>query len=95
MVLGFLSEADYKLVAKAIRYRVTAVKHQRRLKNGQPDHAPKTAERPSPTPDSSTRASAAETAARQVSQTVPMETGEGHDGSIGQSNGSILVLVLA
>uniref|UniRef100_A0A8D3CGG7 non-specific serine/threonine protein kinase n=1 Tax=Scophthalmus maximus TaxID=52904 RepID=A0A8D3CGG7_SCOMX len=29
VVLGFVCEADYKLVAKAIRHRVTAVKHQR------------------------------------------------------------------
>lgn len=74
VVLGFLSEADYKLVAKAIRYRVTAIKHQRekqrRLKEGEPDHTPKT------TLTSSQRASAAETVARQVSEAVPMETGE-------------------
>lgn len=28
-MLGFLCEADYKLVAKAIRHRVTAIKRQR------------------------------------------------------------------
>lgn len=69
VVLGFLSESDYKLVAKAIRHRVTAIKHQREkqrhLKGGEPDHTPNT-----------TPASAAETAAHQVSKTVPKETGE-------------------
>ncbi|KAJ0006210.1 hypothetical protein NQD34_013483 [Periophthalmus magnuspinnatus] len=29
VILGFVSEADYKLVAKAIRYRVSAIKRQR------------------------------------------------------------------
>lgn len=29
VVLGFLCEADYKMVAKAIRHRVTAIKRQR------------------------------------------------------------------
>lgn len=110
VVLGFLSEADYKLVAKAIRYRVTAIKHQRekqrRLKEGESDHTPKTT-------------LTSETVARQVSEAVPMETGEevgtrscwqgwvqtssrlawSHGGFIcsctSQSNGSILFLLLA
>ncbi|XP_008293026.1 serine/threonine-protein kinase WNK4-like [Stegastes partitus] len=34
VVLGFLSEADYKLVAKAIRHRVTAIKRQREKQRG-------------------------------------------------------------
>ncbi|XP_065821086.1 serine/threonine-protein kinase WNK4 isoform X1 [Labrus bergylta] len=33
VVLGFLCEADYKLVAKAIRHRVTAIKRQREKKH--------------------------------------------------------------
>lgn len=37
VVLGFLSEADYKLVAKAIRHRVTAIKHQREKQQSTPD----------------------------------------------------------
>lgn len=29
VVLGFVCDADYKVIAKAIRYRVTAIKRQR------------------------------------------------------------------
>lgn len=29
VILGFVSEADYKVIAKAIRHRVTAIKRER------------------------------------------------------------------
>lgn len=64
VVLGFVSEADYKLVAKAIRHRVTAIKRQRekqrRLLEKEPDASPKPPERPYQ------NTSAAETVANKV-----------------------------
>lgn len=73
VVLGFLSEADYKLVAKAIRHRVTAIKHHRekrqRLEGGGPDHAPKTTAPAGPSPSSSTRAPETD----RVSERVPRD----------------------
>lgn len=65
MVLGFLSEADYKLVAKAIRHRVTAIKHQREKQ----ERHPKTPDPPGPNQTATTCASAADTC--QVREMFP------------------------
>lgn len=70
VVLGFVCEADYKLVAKAIRHRVTAIKRQRekqrRLLEEEPDPAPQPSELPNQKPAAATSTSAAETVANQV-----------------------------
>lgn len=64
VVLGFVCEADYKLVAKAIRHRVTAIKRQRekqrRLLEKESDASPKPPEPPYQ------NTSAAETVANKV-----------------------------
>lgn len=73
-MLGFLSEADYKLVAKAIRHRVTAIKHhrekQQRLKEGGPDHTPETTQPAGPAPAPPTCAPA-EVVTYRVSEGAP------------------------
>lgn len=77
VVLGFLSEADYKLVAKAIRHRVTAIKHhrekQQHLKDGGADHTPTTTRPACPDPAPSTGAPAAEIVTYRVSEMVLMD----------------------
>lgn len=40
VVLGFVCEADYKLVAKVIRHRVTAIKRQRQKQRRLVEEAP-------------------------------------------------------
>ncbi|XP_034394836.1 serine/threonine-protein kinase WNK4-like [Cyclopterus lumpus] len=68
VVLGFLCEADYKPVAKAIRHRVTAVKHQReeqRCLLEESDPATQTPEQPNHRP-----AAAASSANQQDSAAV-------------------------
>lgn len=66
-----MCEADYKLVAKAIRHRVTAIKRQRekqrRLLDEEPDPVPQPPEPPNQKPSAATSTSAAEMVANQVS----------------------------
>ena len=70
MVLGFLSEADYKLVAKAIRQRVTTIKLQRekqsRLLEQEPESLHKSAEQAGLKSAAVTSTCSAETVAIQV-----------------------------
>lgn len=59
VVLGFVSEKDYNLVAKAIRHYVTEIKHQREKRhclaeetlNYQKEALVKTSDNASPSPD--------------------------------------------
>ncbi|XP_068605550.1 serine/threonine-protein kinase WNK4 [Brachionichthys hirsutus] len=71
VVLGFVSEADYKSVAKAIRRRVTAIKRQwekkRRLQEEEEsDSAPKSLETPNQNPAAPKRTSADGKASNQL-----------------------------
>lgn len=70
VVLGFLCEADYKLVAKVIRHRVTAIKRQRdkrrRLLEEEPDPATQPPETANQKPSAATGTSAAGRGANQV-----------------------------
>ena len=70
VVLGFLCEADYKLVAKAIRHRVTAIKRQRdkrrHLLEEEPDPAAQPPETANQKPSAATGTSASGKGANQV-----------------------------
>nr|XP_046272472.1 serine/threonine-protein kinase WNK4-like [Scatophagus argus]XP_046272473.1 serine/threonine-protein kinase WNK4-like [Scatophagus argus]XP_046272474.1 serine/threonine-protein kinase WNK4-like [Scatophagus argus] len=64
VVLGFVCEADYKLVAKAIRHRVTAIKRQREkqrrlLEEEEPNCTPQAPESPNQARAADTSTSAA------------------------------------
>ncbi|XP_054861143.1 serine/threonine-protein kinase WNK4-like isoform X2 [Amphiprion ocellaris] len=85
VVLGFLSEADYKLVAKAIRHQVTAIKHQREKQRRlldeaisrqkkEPDPASQLAEPSSQRPAASTNTPAAGKVANQDSAAAAAST---------------------
>ncbi|KAM8724449.1 serine/threonine-protein kinase WNK4-like isoform 1-T1 [Acanthopagrus schlegelii] len=69
VVLGFLCEGDYKLVAKAIRHRVTAIKRQRdkrrRLLEEEPDPAAQPPETANQKPSAATGTSASGKGANQ------------------------------
>ncbi|XP_051797237.1 serine/threonine-protein kinase WNK4-like isoform X2 [Acanthochromis polyacanthus] len=85
VVLGFLSEADYKLVAKAIRLQVTAIKHQREKQRRlldeavshqkeEPDPAPQLAEPSNQRPAASTSTPAAGKVVNQDSAAAAAST---------------------
>ncbi|KAM3597805.1 uncharacterized protein V6R79_009397 [Siganus canaliculatus] len=73
VVLGFVCEADYKLVAKTIRHRVTAIKRQRekqhRLLEEEPEPAPQL-----PQPPNQNAAAAAQSDSAAVPFTPPAAT---------------------
>ncbi|KAL2100559.1 hypothetical protein ACEWY4_002320 [Coilia grayii] len=76
VVLGFVCEADYKLVAKAIRERVTAIKRQRDKRRRQAEEAQRRRqegvieEEPEPPPDTEPPATATVTTASVATPTT-------------------------
>ncbi|KAM9394018.1 serine/threonine-protein kinase WNK4 [Pholidichthys leucotaenia] len=81
VVLGFVCEADYKLIAKAIRHRVTAIKRQREKRRRLEEEALKRKkeatieEEPEPTPQTLESSSQKPATVTNVSATVKPDLG--------------------